>query len=146
VSPELHTAPGERGTDWLDPSRLLPGGHRGLCAVLFVDGATEAGTRVRERFAGAPWPAGCARSVVDLAAPAPLADWFGIRGGPCVAMIQDGAVVAIEHSCDAGACGRLLARRPVAASSRACPPPPRGRPAAAPCDPMAPTDEPPQAG
>jgi hypothetical protein len=47
--------------------------------------------------------------VVDLAAPAPLADWFGIRGGPCVAMIQDGAVVAIEHSCNADACGRLLA-------------------------------------
>lgn len=88
------------------PQALL---GRGQQAILFTDGEHCGAESSVDRFARMPWPADTERIVVVAQEAPHVVAWFGIREFPTVAIVRDGAVLALEASCDDAVCQQLLA-------------------------------------
>ena len=90
----------------LTPSERSPfAGHRGPCIVLFHCGDAPA---LCQEFEATRWPRGYRRLQVDLTRDEEARSWFDVVDGAAVAVVVDGAVLALEYSCDAAARQRLL--------------------------------------
>lgn len=68
----------------------------------------EATTGMREAFARAAWPTGFRVSTLDVRDEPEQKRWLPLADRPVVAVVFDGAVLALEHECSAAACRRLL--------------------------------------
>ena len=61
------------------------------------------------RFDAATWPRGYSVCKVDLDEEPEARSWFALaEGRPAVAVVLDGAILALEHECTDEACSRLL--------------------------------------
>lgn len=84
----------------------LPLPARGIVALLLTEQGGE--TSALERcFHGTKWPRGVKAVVPSREEQAVLVDWFGIVGFPCVAIVSDGMLLGVEHTCTDEACARL---------------------------------------
>ena len=84
----------------------LPLPRRGIVAILLTD--RDAETSSLERcFHATDWPRGVRALVPSAQDQAVLVDWFGIVGFPCVAIVSDGMLLGVEHTCTDEACARL---------------------------------------
>lgn len=77
--------------------------------MLFLDRREPSASEIETRFAAVRWPPGAHPQVVDLATDRASAEWYGIRGGPVVAVVCNGSVLALEHECGDDACARVWA-------------------------------------
>lgn len=84
--------------------RLLPGRQDQFAAVLFAHNSDAESV---ERFQQLQWPAGWDVFFVDVAATPALTGWFGVRETPVLAVIRDGALLALEYECAPEVCERL---------------------------------------
>lgn len=75
--------------------------------VLFLCGG-EDDPSLQRAFEQARWPGGYRVQAIDLAADDEVRLWFNLGDRSAVAVVLDGAILALEHACDAGACSRLL--------------------------------------
>lgn len=91
------------------PTPTEPVGSRGRRVVLFLDRRHPDAAAIEARFTAVRWPPGAQPHVVDLATDPVSADWYGIRGGPVVAVVCNGSVLALEHECGEDACARVWA-------------------------------------
>lgn len=88
---------------------LLPGGAE-LFVVLFWrsgDATSVAWRRHCERVA---WPRELCAVAVDLEAAPEIAAWFEPRIVPMLAVVTDGALLAVEYECTTEACHQLANR------------------------------------
>lgn len=75
--------------------------------VLFVDRDAPEAAATQARFEAVRWPQGTRTEIIDVSTDLECARWYGIADVPAVAVVCDGALLAIEHACDAGACRRV---------------------------------------
>lgn len=68
----------------------------------------EATTGMREAFASTVWPRGFRVSMLEVREDPEAGRWLPLADRPVVAVMFDGAVLALEHECSAAACRRLL--------------------------------------
>jgi len=94
-------------------ARALGPGAKGVYVVLFLssqdpthDISTDADIT---RFAALSLPRHLPRVVVDTEGAPETARWFGVTQTPVLAVISDGALLAIEHQCEESVCERLIA-------------------------------------
>ena len=92
-----------------EEEQLLPGGDPSPAVVLFWHPDDPRSGAMRTRFAQMPWPRGYRVLTVRMGdRNRRLQDWFSLDGRSGVAILADGALLAIEDSCDEGACRRLI--------------------------------------
>ncbi len=96
-------------TELSEEDQLLPGGDPSPAVVLFWHPDDPRHEAMRERFAGVTWPKGYRVLTVCLGdRNRRLQEWFSLDGTSGVAILADGALLAIEDSCDEGACRRII--------------------------------------
>ena len=93
-----HVDPAANATPWMRGS--------GTWAILFYDGSSE---DTVPRFESLPLPRWVKRAVIDAREDPQVETWFGIRHFPSLAVVRDGALLAIEHECDEETCARVVA-------------------------------------
>ena len=86
------------------PVRPFADGRR---VLLFVDRRLPSAGPAEDRFADVSWPDGTHTEVIDISSDDEHASWYGIADVPAVAVVLDGAILAIEYECDAEACARV---------------------------------------
>jgi hypothetical protein len=92
-----------------DAADLLPGGPATTRLVLFVDPADAGAADARDRFRSASVRYEVPTMIVDVAEHRDVARWFGIRSTPVLAVVHDGALLALSTECGAGECDAAIA-------------------------------------
>jgi hypothetical protein len=87
---------------------LLPEQEDRFFVVLFWSDADVERIEAINRFLGMQWPPGWISATLDIAAAPETAAWFGVLETPTLAVIRDGALLAVASECDDGVCHRLL--------------------------------------
>ncbi len=87
----------------------LPLPRRGVFAVLLTEAGQERSSFER-CFHATQWPKWVKTVVPEAADRDALVEWFGLLRFPCVAIVADGMLLGVEHSCSADACERLAAQ------------------------------------
>jgi len=95
-------------TELDDEQQLLPGGDPSPAVVLFWHPNDPRAGVMRERFAEMRWPRGYRVLTVCISRCGRIKEWFSLDDGCAVAILADSALLAIEDTCDEGACRRLL--------------------------------------
>lgn len=91
-----------------DSDKLLPGATNVPSIVLFCT-AHETTEKMRKRFDCATWPRGYRVCQIDLDNDPEARSWFALDDErPAVAVVLDGAILALEYECSDEACQRLL--------------------------------------
>lgn len=90
-------------------SALLPGRADGDHVVLFFRHDDDGSSGHLQRFAALPWPTRWSASAVNVERAPETARWFGLQETPAVAVIRDGALLALEFDCSEDVCQRVLA-------------------------------------
>lgn len=75
--------------------------------LLFVDRRKPSAAAAEAQFSAVRWPPGTVPEVVDVATDDERTSWYGISDVPAVAVVCDGALLAIEHECSEAACTRV---------------------------------------
>lgn len=96
-------------TSRIERAVLLPGGSRGLFAVLFWRSSDSRSAAARRRFADISTPANFRAVAVDLDAAPEIVSWFGLSTCPMLGVVTDGAMLAMEFDCSAEGCRTLFA-------------------------------------
>lgn len=91
------------------PADLLPGGPPLTRLVLFVDAADAETLHARNRFERAAMRREVPAMIVDVADHRDVARWFGICSTPVLAVVHDGALLALSTECDGGDCDAAIA-------------------------------------
>lgn len=88
---------------------LLPGHTDGDHVVLFFRPQDRDAADHLQRFSSLPWPPRWSAAAVDVDCAPDTARWFGLSLTPAVAVIRDGALLALEFDCSDDVCHRVLA-------------------------------------
>jgi len=96
-------------TELTEEDQLLPGGDPSPAVVLFWHADDPRNEAMRATFGKMNWPRGYRVLTVCLGERnRRLQAWFSLDGRAGVAILADGALLAIEDSCDEAACRRLI--------------------------------------
>lgn len=90
----------------MSASMLAPGTERPTIVLFCTEHpSTDA---LRDAFQRVSWPAGYRVSLVEVGTQPVERRWFPLHEPPVVAVVLDGAVLALEYECSADACRRLV--------------------------------------
>ena len=86
---------------------LMPGARVPAIVLFTVDHPQT--TKMCARFDAAAWPHGYRVLKLDLEQEPEARGWFALSNNrPAVAVVLDGAILALEYECSDEACARLL--------------------------------------
>ena len=91
-----------------EAERLMPGGSSNCHVVVFCPGDDELKDQASEMLCAATMPDSWDLVFVDPDHAAETARWFGVQSTPSVAVIRDGALLAVEEECSEEAVERLV--------------------------------------
>lgn len=95
-------------TELSEEDQLLPGGDPSPAVVLFWHPDDPQSEAKRATFAKMTWPRGYRVLTVCLGdRNRRLQEWFSLEDKTGVAILADGALLAIEDHCDEAACRRI---------------------------------------
>jgi hypothetical protein len=91
-----------------DASRLMPGGSSQPHLVVFCGDGSRVLEKVERLLEEADFPVDWRLARIDPELAEMTAQWFGVGEGSSMAVIREGAILAIEQECSIDAFARLI--------------------------------------